>query len=94
MAALGTALVKEVAREADTALETARAEAAALRTALAPGDQRAARGARSGRDDSSRLKHQLTEQRQQSEREWSEGTALLRAQLELKWRSHLAREIA
>ena len=38
----------------------------------------------------SRLEHQLTEQRQQlteqltqSEREWSEGTALLRAQLEL-----------
>jgi hypothetical protein len=36
----------------------------------------------------SQLEHQLTE------REWSEGTALLRAQLELKWRSHLAREIA
>jgi hypothetical protein len=49
----------------------------------------------------SRLEHQLTEQRQQlteqltqSEREWSEGTALLRAQLELEWRSHLAHEIA
>ena len=27
------------------------------------------------------------------EREWSEGTALLRMQLELEWRSHLAREI-
>ena len=40
------------------------------------------------------LTEQLTEQRQQSEREWSEGTAMLRAQLELKWRSHIAREIA
>ena len=40
------------------------------------------------------LTEQLTEQRQQSEREWSEGTALLRAQLELEWRSHLAHEIA
>ena len=38
--------------------------------------------------------HQLTEQRQQSELEWSEGTALLRAQLELEWRSHLAHEIS
>jgi hypothetical protein len=34
VAVLGTALAKEAAREADTALETARAEAAALRTAL------------------------------------------------------------
>ncbi len=117
VAALGTALAKEVAREADTALETARAEAAALRTALTRKRQ-GVREQRAARDldemtssplelqmTISRLEHQLTEQRQQlteqlteqrqqSEREWSEGTAMLRAQLELKWRSHIAREIA
>jgi hypothetical protein len=48
VAAFDTALAKEVAREADTALETTRAEAAALRTALARerlgvSEQRAAR---------------------------------------------------
>ena len=96
MAALGAALAKEVAREADTALETARAEAVALRTALARerlgvSEQRAARDldeVTSSRLELqmtiSQLEHQLTEQRQQSERERSEGTALLRAQLELK----------
>ena len=116
------ALAKEVAREAEAALGTARAEAMALGTAL----ERERRGAsereqRAARDldemTSSRLElqltisrlehqlteqrhqlteqaHQLTEQRKQSELEWSEGTALLRAQLELEWRSHLAHEIS
>jgi len=59
--ALGTALAKEAAREADTALETARAEAAALRTALARerlgiSEQRAARDI--DEMTSSRLEHQ------------------------------------
>ena len=120
------ALAKEVAREAETALGTARAEAeAALGTAraeavaLGTALERERQGAsereqRAARDldemTSSRLElqltisrlehqlteqaHQLTEQRQQSELEWSEGTALLRAQLELEWRSHLAHEIS
>ena len=116
------ALAKEVAREAETALGTARAEAMALGTALERERQGASeREQRAARDldemTSSRLElqltisrlehqlteqrhqlteqaHQLTEQRQQSELEWSEGTALLRAQLELEWRSHLAHEIS
>ena len=120
------ALAKEVAREAETALGTARAEAeAALGTARAEAmalgtalererqraserEQRAARDLDELQMTISRLEHQLTEQRhqlteqahqlteqrQQSELEWSEGTALLRAQLELEWRSHLAHEIS
>ena len=116
------ALAKEVAREAEAALGTARAEAMALGTALERERQGASeREQRAARDldemTSSRLElqltisrlehqlteqrhqlteqaHQLTEQRQQSELEWNEGTALLRAQLELEWRSHLAHEIS
>jgi hypothetical protein len=77
VAVLGTALAKEVAREADTALETARAEAAALRTALTR-ERQGVREQRAARDldemtssplelqmTISRLEHQLTEQRQQ-----------------------------
>ena len=120
------ALAKEVAREAEAALGTARAEAeAALGTARAEAmalgtalererqraserEQRAARDLDELQMTISRLEHQLTEQRhqlteqahqlteqrQQSELEWNEGTALLRAQLELEWRLHLAHEIS